>query len=354
MPPTSSKLSRLFQLRTASWLFVLAAGTLIVWQMVAQADRQMRAELLRKAHLLRQVVSNSQVRELAGAKSDLSAPDYRQLKERLADACLSNPECRFLYLLGRKADGAVFFFVDSEPDGSKDNSPPGTVYNEASEALRQVFSNKTGIVEGPVPDQWGVWVSALVPMFDPGTDTVVAVFGMDVTAGSWTWNIAERVALPVGAMLVLLIGAGVMLAAAREVTASPEPVLRRLLPPLTLLLLLLLTGAGGLVWRQEQQKLDLEIASRNATANRELQVDLSSRTSGLGMLLHVMATAPELAQRLRSGDAAGLQADWQPSLKRLFHDDNVECIQFLDAQRKCLLRLQPSEERGDVRSESVV
>ena len=348
MPPTSSKLSRLFQLRTASWLFVLAAGTLIVWQMVAQADRQMRAELLRKAHLLRQVVSNSQVRELAGAKSDLSAPDYRQLKERLADACLSNPECRFLYLLGRKADGAVFFFVDSEPDGSKDNSPPGTVYNEASEALRQVFSNKTGIVEGPVPDQWGVWVSALVPMFDPGTDTVVAVFGMDVTAGSWTWNIAERVALPVGAMLVLLIGAGVMLAAAREVTASPEPVLRRLLPPLTLLLLLLLTGAGGLVWRQEQQKLDLEIASRNATANRELQVDLSSRTSGLGMLLHVMATAPELAQRLRSGDAAGLQADWQPSLKRLFHDDNVECIQFLDAQRKCLLRLQPSEERGDV------
>ena len=44
-----------------------------------------------------------------------------------------------LRVLGRRADGSVFFFVDSEPVGSEDESPAGQVYGEISNEDRRAF-----------------------------------------------------------------------------------------------------------------------------------------------------------------------------------------------------------------------
>ncbi len=128
----------------------------------------MCADLLQQARLAAELNLEC-IRALSGTAADLDKPEYQRLKGQLAAFRLANPQCRFVYLMGRKADGVVFFFVDSEPASSKDYSPPGQVYDEAPEGCRRVFATRTRTVAGPYTDRWGKWVSALVPIFDPQT-----------------------------------------------------------------------------------------------------------------------------------------------------------------------------------------
>ncbi|MEI6260248.1 MAG: CHASE domain-containing protein, partial [Deltaproteobacteria bacterium] len=81
----------------------------------------------------------------------------------------ASPQYRFIYLIGRKTDGALFFFIDSEPAGSRDYSPPGQIYDEAPESYRRVFVTQNATTEGPYTDRWGTWVLALTPIHDPRT-----------------------------------------------------------------------------------------------------------------------------------------------------------------------------------------
>jgi len=214
------------------WWFVLAlagclaVGSLAVWWAVASTDLDMRDEALAQARLVASSLSMERVRTLAGTQADLAQPDYERLKEQLGTLCAANPQWRFIYLLGQKTDlpvestvrsgaddrstrqasGTIFFFVDNEPADSEDYSPPGQVYEEASGDVRRVFTTGESVVEGPVADRWGTWVSALTPLVEPGTGEVVAVLGVDIDARDWKWNLAARAAPLAGIMLVLAIG----------------------------------------------------------------------------------------------------------------------------------------------------
>jgi len=151
------------------FLLLLILGVLFSWWMAARTDREMRAGLLVQARLVAQAVNIERVTALTGTKADLESPDYRQIKNQLATIRSANPQSRFIYLLGRKADGTVFFFLDSEPDNSKDYSPPGEIYADIPASYRRVFDTKEEVVEGPVTDRWGTWVSALVPINNTAT-----------------------------------------------------------------------------------------------------------------------------------------------------------------------------------------
>ena len=96
-------------------LLLLVAGGLFTGWMVVRADRTLRADLLQHTRAVAQAVNLDQVRALSGTAADLDLPAYQKLKEQLLTIRATFPECRFLYLLGQKPDGSVFFFADSEP-----------------------------------------------------------------------------------------------------------------------------------------------------------------------------------------------------------------------------------------------
>jgi hypothetical protein len=203
-------------------LLVGVAGGLFAWWMAALADREMRASLLKQTRLVAQALNLAEIKALAGSEADLGRPEYGRLKEQLIAVRMADPKCRFLYLMGRKSDGAVFFYVDSEPAGAKDYSPPGQIYTEIPDEYQRVFATATTAVEGPVADRWGVWVSALVPLTEPSTGALVAVLAMDVDARTWKWDVTARAALPVGLMLlVLACGAALMVTTGRFTVFSP-------------------------------------------------------------------------------------------------------------------------------------
>lgn len=229
------------------WFFAasLAVAAIFVWWTAERADLELRENLLEQTRSVAMGVNVDRVRTLTGTEVDLDSSDYLRLKEQLARAQAGHDKCRFIYLMGRRADGQVFFFVDSEPVGSKDESPAGQIYGEASPEYIATFETATELVEGPVIDHWGTWISAMVPVTDPQTGELLAMLGMDIDAGTWKWDIASGVALPVGLMLTLLIVLGTGLVASQsQAKSSPQPVQRRLLIPLTVALLLLVGGFG--------------------------------------------------------------------------------------------------------------
>ena len=102
-----------------------------------RADRQIRAELLQEARMVARSVNLDHIKALTATEADLASPDYVRLKEQLMLVRSANPRCQFLYLLGRKEDGSIFFFVDSENPSSVDYSPPGQIYHEVSDKIRR-------------------------------------------------------------------------------------------------------------------------------------------------------------------------------------------------------------------------
>ena len=329
-------------------LVIFAAGALLVWWMAAQADREMRAELLRQTRLVAQPVNVQRVMSLLGAEADMDSPGYRRVKEQLAAVRLANSQYRFIYIMGRKSDGSVFFFADSEPAGAKDYSPPGQVYEEIPEGYRHVFDSKSAVVEGPVTDRWGVWVSALVPLTDPKTGAVVAVLGMDIDAHDWKWDVAVRAALPVGLMFLLLIGIASAVASARRVDASPKPVLRRMLPSLAAMVILLIVGAWVLLWQQHQQQLAGEIAANISEVSGDMRTVMDQQAFGLSMAVQPIATNTTVQKALRDGDVDRLLADWQPVFETLHWQNKLTHFYFFDANRICLLRVHKPENSGDL------
>jgi PAS domain S-box-containing protein len=238
-------------------LAILAVGALLTWQMVGNAKREMCADQLQQARFVAKAMNIDRIKALTGTEADTNSPVYLRLKEQLAILRLATPLCRFVYLMGQRPDGTLFFFADSEPADSKDSSPAGQVYTEAPKSFHRVFGTRNAATEGPITDRWGKWISALVPIIDPQTITegmtrpedaksnwvggnggdgkVLAVVKIDVDAAAWNWKLAQAALPPIMLTLVLvaiaLIGS-TLLARRARIPATPSWWQRHLDPTL--------------------------------------------------------------------------------------------------------------------------
>lgn len=139
---------------------------------------------------MEKALDREKIRHLKGTEEDLETQEYKRLKEQLGLIRKANERYRFIYLMGKRPDGKVFFYVDSEPPDSKDYSPPGQIYDEADEAEEGVFQGKAW-VGGPFEDRWGVWMSALVPVKE-AEGNVIALLGIDIAAKDWRWLVFKN------------------------------------------------------------------------------------------------------------------------------------------------------------------
>jgi PAS domain S-box-containing protein len=185
-------------------LLILSAGVCFIWYFTSTTEKSMRDELMLQADLVARSISTEQIKSLTGTPADLDSPDYLKLKQILSSVCEANTRCRFAYLMGRKDDGAIFFYADGEPVGTKNESPAGQVFNESSSQLIHVFDEQATLTEGPVKDHWGNWISALAPVTDPETGELIAVMGMDFDAKTWKRDVFTKAAIPTGLIITIL------------------------------------------------------------------------------------------------------------------------------------------------------
>lgn len=156
-----------------------------------------------KANSLATLVEAKDAITFVGDESDEENPVYLAKKGEFQKIKEADNTMRFLYLMGKK-DGEIIFLVDSEIEDSEDYSPPGQVYDEASDLLKEVFATgKSGTeIES---DRWGYWVTSFAPITDPETGEVVAVLGIDSDAYSqYFFQIAFYSLIPIIAFSFIL------------------------------------------------------------------------------------------------------------------------------------------------------
>jgi PAS domain S-box-containing protein len=324
-------------------LFVVAMGLAVYW-----ADRDLRQVLIQQARLVAQSVNTDHVKSLTGTEADLIKPDYLRLTEQVKSICSANTRWRWMYLMGRRSDGAVFFYLDSESASSPDHVPPGLVNEEATEAFRTGFASGQPTIVGPYSDRWGTWITALVPLTDPKTKTVLAVLGMDIVAVTWKRDVAAKAALPVGLLLVLLIGGFVARAAHRPITTPPKPILKSLFPPLAAIVILLVAGTGALLWNQHRQHLAGDLATLTSDVSGDLHVVLNQQAAGLAAALQPITTDATVQKALHEGDTNRLLSVWRPVFDRMNRENHLTHFYFFDAHRVCLLRVHKPDQHGDL------
>ena len=144
------------------------------------------------------------VSDLEGNSNDIGKPAYEKIKTSLSVFKDSNPGIDFAYLM-KESNGKLFFLVDSEAPDSEGYSPPGQEYSEATKTDKQPFLDGKSIVTEPLMDRWGTWVSILVPVVDPQTGAIIAVFGVDYAADTWNAEIAFQVLRDVVICLFILL-----------------------------------------------------------------------------------------------------------------------------------------------------
>ena len=325
----------------------IGAAAICVWFVISVSESELRADLLQRTRIVGQGIEVEHVEALSGTAADLASEHYRQLKGQLTAIRAAYPQCRFVYLMGRKPDGAFFFYVDSESAASSGYSPPGQPYNDDTSGIQRVFASGQELVEGPLRDQWGRWVSALIPITDSRTNSVVAVLGMDIDARNWSWNVAATVALPVGLILLILIGGGFGYYSVRRFDASHKPVLQYFLPPLAAILAVLFIGAGTLLWQQYHRQLDSQVRDEVSDCLGDFQTVLGEESRGLAAAALPIAADPNVRRALREGDPAPLLAAWKPFFDSQNARNHLTHMYFTDKNRVCLLRVHKPDRRGD-------
>lgn len=161
----------------------------------AQASEE--RDLVARAQTIARLLDPREISFITGSEGDERNPFYASLKQRFKGLKEANADVRFIYLTGMRENGDIFFYVDSEPEGSLDMSPPGQVYSEASDVFREVFTAGSPRFEGPIADRWGNWISAFVPIRHPGTEKVVAVLGLDIAATEYYRRVVSAALLPI-------------------------------------------------------------------------------------------------------------------------------------------------------------
>lgn len=190
----------------AGIIFSVFIGAIYSYFSVQNYALQAKAEAIGLAESAASFIEPYQVEALNADISDVDSSAYKAMKRGITEFKKHNPEIDYAYLF-RLKDGKLYFMVDSEAPEAEGYSPPGQQYYEATEQDVLPFSTGEAILTEPLSDRWGTWVSALVPIKDPQTGAVIALFGVDYPAEYWRAETYRKV-LPqvvVATCMILLL-----------------------------------------------------------------------------------------------------------------------------------------------------
>jgi PAS domain S-box-containing protein len=194
---------------------VALAGVVAGYRGYVAAGERILAELTNDARQCAAAFAPGELGQLAGVKSDVGTPLYEGVKGRLRRMRDANRAVRFVYVFrAQAAPGKTIFLADSESPGSDKISLPGDDYAEAAESpgLQAIIRTGEAATEGPIPDQFGVWVTGYARIDDaPGGRHII---GIDVSAASWRrqlWSAGIEWALYVWLLGGLPLAAGAVL-----------------------------------------------------------------------------------------------------------------------------------------------
>jgi diguanylate cyclase (GGDEF)-like protein len=188
-------------------LFFLIGGSLTYYVTQSQ-DAEMRDNLTTYANTIERSIDWRPFENVLNTNpNNLNATDLNGLHAQLNDACKANRECHFIYALYIE-DSKVKFLLDASPQPPKEISHLRDVFDEATEELKDAMYRKKTLVEGPVVDRWGTWVSVRVPIKITMKSNHFVMLSVDVAADGWYQRVYKKAIVPIA---FTLISSGILL-----------------------------------------------------------------------------------------------------------------------------------------------
>ena len=186
-------------------LIIFTIGLLETWLTWGYIKEKLSDVALEQARIIARSIDVEDILKLSGSSEDLTRYEYHKIKKKLKYIREGHSNCRFLYLMGKKSDGTIFFFLDSQPKESKDAVTPGLIYEEVSEEYKTTFNNGKEQTVGPIEDRWGRLVTSLIPIYEQDSQKLVTVLGMDIEVDDWYSMIFSQIIYPIVATVFIVI-----------------------------------------------------------------------------------------------------------------------------------------------------
>ncbi len=340
--------------KTLKILALLVAVFLLIWWLKNRVDHEMREELLQKALLIAQTVDAKAIDALPFRLEDRQLESFQSINKHMrklaGEIRISwSPASSYVSIYTMKlASGAIRFGPESIPENDSRGSNPGGLYEIPPPLLFDVFATKKPVVVGPYTDEYDTFVSAFVAL--PETDGSIfnTVVGVDIEAGNWHMALLQKMALPVGLILIILIAAIARMATAHKSVDFPKPVLARLFPPLVIAMALMMFSAVVILWQQYNAHIKEVITFKKAEVAADLQLVLKVQTAGLITAAQPILHDDGLSAPLANRDREKLLADWGSLFAKMKSESNLTHLYFLDNTRRCILRAHQPEKSGDI------
>ncbi len=206
------KLNKRVVIQAVLTLIISLTGVIYIRHTWIRVENAQSENVLKIARSIETTLPVDDIKKLEAKPSDIEKPQYRMIKNLLKEIIRVNNTARFAYIYTEQTVNfheKLFINADSEPEDSKDYSPPGQEYTEAEIAYFQPFKDGKEFVTNPVVDRWGTWRSVFVPVKDTATGKIIAVFAMDFDANYWNrlllYEITESSIVVVLLLIVLFI-----------------------------------------------------------------------------------------------------------------------------------------------------
>ena len=194
--------------RRLCWLFPLLGFVLSVcyltW-LVETEKAQIETQFSAEAYSTLMSLNHSQLRVFNGTPAERDRPDYDRLHDQLAEIADMHPDWSRCFILKKRVNGDIYFFMDVKPSAQSEVSLPyGEVYTWCPAEIANVFSKPAGVMIGPYEDAYGTWVTALSPHVDPERGNVLCVVGIDMKASAY-YLIVFKAVLPWACLCAVLL-----------------------------------------------------------------------------------------------------------------------------------------------------
>ncbi len=184
--------------------FTIISGIYVRYTWI-RIDNEQSEHVMELARSIEATLPIVDLQALEAKPADTDKPQYKLIKNTLKAIIRVNTNARFAYLYTEQ-NGKIYFFADSEPEDSKDYSPPGQEYTEAKAQDKQPFRDGKELITSPLSDRWGTWISVFIPVKEEATGKVIAVFAMDFDAKSWFYyQLFEVIQSSVSMLLLLMV-----------------------------------------------------------------------------------------------------------------------------------------------------
>ena len=189
-------------------ILTLLVGALLTFYVGRAQDEEMRDTLVTYANTIERSIDWTPFAKVLNTDpKQLKPVDLSAMETQLNAACKANRDCHFIYLLYLDKE-QVKFLLDASPQPASEISKLEEVFVEATDALKRALVRKKALVEGPVTDHWGTWVSARVPVKSTIATEHFVLLNIDVAVTGWQARIFKKALVPI---IFTLIFSGILL-----------------------------------------------------------------------------------------------------------------------------------------------